>query len=209
MKSFSTDIQAASQFDWENLSEPSPVADLAIQQALGALDGAEESIFHSRMRVLRAARKIKTWERCIDPEYGVPFTSMENWIKSTWPKSYRYAKDAWETEEALSELPMEKLAEVSGANLKVLKEVSTSVRKKPAVLKAAREMTADAFKGYLSQQHQQHIEPVRLMPKTDAAEFESSLNRVILAHECTRAEALVVVSKLINENYPMSERKAG
>ena len=206
MKIFSPDVEAVRDFDWEHISGPLHVADLAIKQALGALDGSEEYIFHSRMRVLRAARKLRTWERCMDPEVDRPFASMEVWIKRTWPKSYRYAKDAWETEEALDAVPMDDLKAISGANLKVLADegLSSGLRSKPEVLEAAKNLTKEGFVGYLNQTHQQHIEPIRVMPKVASDRFEASFARLMERHECNRAEGFEVLADLIDENYPIS-----
>ena len=206
MKIFSPDVEAVRDFDWEHISGPLHVADLAIKQALGALDGSEEYIFHSRMRVLRAARKLRTWERCMDPEVDRPFASMEVWIKRTWPKSYRYAKDAWETEAALDAVPMDDLKAISGANLKVLADegLSSGLRSKPEVLEAAKNLTKEGFVGYLNQTHQQHIEPIRVMPKAASDRFEASFARLMERHECNRAEGFEVLADLIDENYPIS-----
>ena len=203
---FSDQLSLATAFDWDILTKPSPEADLAVLQALSAMDGAEELIFHSRMRVLRAARKLRTWERCMDPEVDRPFASMEVWIKRTWPKSYRYAKDAWETEAALDAVPMDDLKAISGANLKVLADegLSSGLRSKPEVLEAAKNLTKEGFVGYLNQTHQQHIEPIRVMPKVASDRFEVSFARLMERHECNRAEGFEVLADLIDENYPIS-----
>ena len=202
MKIFSDEIDLVGDFDWEGLTSQSlEVASLAVKQAMRAMDGAEESVFHNRMRVLRVARQLELWKLDIDLEVDQPFATMKRWIQSLWPKSYRYCVEAWETEEELKELPMEDLAEITGANLKVLKEVSSGVRAKKSVLKAAREMTQDQFKAHLSSKEGQHIEPVRVMPKVDAEKFEHAVEMVMAVEECNRAEALAKIAELIEQEY--------
>jgi hypothetical protein len=85
--------------------------------------------------------------------------------------------------------------------LKVLRDVSTNVRKKSAVLKAAREMTVDAFKGYLTQKHDQHLEPVTILPKVDSQRFDNALEMVMAVEKCNRAEALIKVAELVEQEY--------
>ena len=139
MKTFSNGVEAVGAVDWEGMTkQPIEYAALAVRQALSALEGSEETVFHNRMRVLRVARHLELWKLDMDPEVDQPFVSMKRWIQTLWPKSYRYCVDAWETEEALDDLPMAELTEVTGANLKVLRQVSSGVRGKGAVLKAAR-----------------------------------------------------------------------
>jgi hypothetical protein len=202
VKIFSTDIDLVGAFDWEGLTSQSlEIASLAVKQAMRALDGAEESVFHNRMRVLRVARELELWKLDMDPEVDQPFATMKRWIQSLWPKSYRYCVDAWETEEELKEIPMPDLAEITGANLKVLKEVSSGVRAKKAVLKAAREMTSEQFKEHLSSKYDQHIEPIRVMPKVGAVKFEEAVEMVEAVEECDRAQALEKIAELIIQEY--------
>jgi hypothetical protein len=153
------------------------------------------------MRVLRVARQLELWKLDLDPEVDQPFATMKRWIQSLWPKSYRYCVDAWETEEELKEIPMPDLAEITGANLKVLKEVSSGVRAKKAVLKAAREMTSEQFKEHLSSKYDQHIEPIRVMPKVGAVKFEEAVEMVEAVEECDRAQALEKIAELIIQEY--------
>lgn len=201
-KYFQECVEAVGAFDFDGLrSQPVEYAKLAVRQALDALEGAEESVFHSRMRVLRVARQLELWKLDLDPEVDQPFATMKRWIQSLWPKSYRYCVDAWETEEELKEIPMPDLAEITGANLKVLKEVSSGVRAKKAVLKAAREMTSEQFKEHLSSKYDQHIEPIRVMPKVGAVKFEEAVEMVEAVEECDRAQALEKIAELIIQEY--------
>ena len=184
-------------------SRPIEEAALAVKQALSRLEGAEERIFHARMRVLRAARELKLWTLDLDPELGVPFVRMERWIRALWPQSFRYAKDALETEEALASVPMETLTQITGANLKVLADegLSSNLRSNPAVLEAAKDRTKESFVEYLNGQHGQHIEPIRLMPKVDTARFDAALEMVMVVEDCNRGEALVAIAGLVEQEY--------
>ena len=200
MKTFSDDIEAVSSIDWEGMdSQPLAYAALAVKQAMQAMDGAEESVFHNRMRVLRVARKLELWKLDLDPDVDRPFVDPRRWVKHLWPKSYRYCAEAWDTEEDLGELPMNVLQDITGANLKVLRQVSSNVRGK--VLKAAKEMTKDQFAEHLTKDYHQHIEPVRVMPKADAEEFEKAVEMVMEVEECNRAEALKKIADLIVSEY--------
>lgn len=206
-KTFSDSIEAVGRVDWEGMtSQPIEYAQLAVKQALARLNGAEESIFHHRMRVLRVARQMELFKLDRDPEVGQPFATMKRWIQVLWPESYRYCKDAWETEAALAAVPMETLAGITGANLKVLADegLSTGLVTNVDVLKAATERTKDAFVEYLNSQHGQHIEPVRLMPRVDAGEFERAVEMVMFVEECNRAEALCKIASLIIAEYAVA-----
>ena len=199
---FTEGSEALGAFDIEGLKErPIQEAALAVKQILGVLEGSEERVFHCRMRVLRVARQLELWKLDTDPDVGEKFVTMKRWIQALWPKSYRYAVDAWETEEALADLPMKDLTEITGANLRVLRQVSSGVRSKKAVLKAAKGMTKEQFETELTNNYGQHIEPVRVMPKVDAAEFERALLMVEAVEECNRAEALKKIATLIIQEY--------
>ena len=202
MKTFSDDIEAVGTIDWEGMdSQPLEYVALAVKQAMEAMDGAEESVFHNRMQVLRVARKLELWKLDLDPDVGQPFVTMKRWIQALWPKSYRYAVDAWETEEALDDLPMDELTAVTGANLKVLRQVGSGVRAKKAVLKAAREMTKDQFEAHLTEKYGQHLEPVRIMPKAGSDKFDLAIEMVEAVEECNRAEAMEKIADLIISEY--------
>jgi hypothetical protein len=202
MKNFSPEVEAVGAFDWEGLtSQPIAYAQLAVRQALDALEGSEENIFHSRMRVLRVARQLELWKLDLDPEFGVPFTDEKRWIHALWPKSYRYCSDAAEMEEELKEVPMDDLAEITGANLKVLKETSGNVRNKKSVLDAAKGMTQENLKAHLTSNYDQHFEPIRLMPKVGAVKFEEAVGMVEAVEECDRAAALEKIADFIIAEY--------
>jgi hypothetical protein len=203
MKTFSDDIEAVGAIDWEGMdTQPLEYVALAVKQAMQAMDGAEESVFHNRMRVLRVARKLETWKLDLDPDVDRPFVDPKRWVKHLWPKSYRYCAEAWETEEELGEFPMNVLQDITGANLKVLRQVSSGVRGK--VLNAAREMTKDQFEAHLSEKYDQHIEPIQVMPKVSAVKFEEAVTMVETVEECNRAEALEKIAELIICEYAVA-----
>ena len=202
MKTFSETLDSITAFDWEGMAkQPIEYAALAVRQALSALEGSEETVFHNRMRVLRVARHLELWKLDLDPEVDQPFVSMKRWIQTLWPKSYRYCVDAWETEEALDDLPMAELTEVTGANLKVLRQVSSGVRSKGAVLKAAREMTKDRFEAVLTKDYGQHFEKVVLMPPVGVDEWEAVVGMVMLAEDCSRPKAMEKIIDLVKSEY--------
>ena len=97
---------------------------------------------------------------------------------------------------------MNVLQDITGANLKVLRQVSSGVRGK--VLQAAREMTKDQFEAHLSEKYDQHIEPIRVMPKVSAVKFEEAVTMVETVEECNRAEALEKIAELIICEYAVA-----
>jgi hypothetical protein len=198
MKNIFSDLDAALSFDYDQLSEYDPeIALLAVHQAVRALRGAEERVLHTRMRIIRAVRLLGLWKLDRDEEVGQPFASLDRWVKVTWGEGFRYAKEAWQTEEALADVPMEALAQITGANLKVLadKGLSSNLRTAPDVIEAAKCRTKDNFLEYLNNQHHQHIPKPTLMPKEDIDEFEAAIEMARVCEHCTsRAEAIKAVS---------------
>ena len=200
MEAFSNEVEAVGAVDWEGMTkQPIEYAAHAVRQALSALEGSEETVFHNRMRVLRVARHLELWKLDLDPEVDQHFVSMKRWIQTLWPKSYRYCVDAWETEEALDDLPMAELTEVTGANLKLLRQVSSGVRGK--VLKAAREMTKDRFEAVLTKDYGQHFEKVVLMPPVGVDEWDAVVEMVMLAEGCSRPKAMEKIIDLVKSEY--------
>jgi hypothetical protein len=96
---------------------------------------------------------------------------------------------------------MAELTEVTGANLKVLRQVSSGVRGKGAVLKAAREMTKDRFEAVLTKDYGQHFEKVVLMPPVGVDEWEAVVEMVMLAEDCSRPKAMEKIIDLVKSEY--------
>lgn len=186
------EFDRAVAFDWEGLSElPVWEARLAAAQALRSLEGIEETVFHLRMRIFRVVRRLELWRDEIDPEVGQPFASMRRWIMVLFPRAWRYAKDAWEAEEANDAVPISDLTAMSAANVKVLAQVSSNLRTMPDVIQAAKTLTKDGFLEVLNRDHHQHLEPVTVIPKADSQRFEEALRFSIWRGASNRAEAVL------------------
>ena len=93
----------------------------------------------------------------------------------------RYAQEALQVsrQRLHTDVPLEKAANISRANLRVLEGASESVRRRPDVQEAAQQMTEKQFAAKLSRDHGQHIEPRRTLkfsyPEGDAEQIEKAL----------------------------------
>jgi DNA integrity scanning protein DisA with diadenylate cyclase activity len=65
-------------------------------------------------------------------------------------------------------------------------------------------MTKDQFEAHLSEKYDQHIEPIRVMPKVSAVKFEEAVTMVETVEECNRAEALEKIAELIICEYAVA-----
>jgi hypothetical protein len=205
VKTFPDGICACAGIDWEALpSQPIEVVRLAVDTGMRDLDGAEETIFHLRIRILRAARKVRLWEQYVDPDTGQPFTDPKRWIQVRWPRSWRYCKDAMDTEEPLKDLPIETITQITGANLKVLAHegLSSNLRTMPAVLEAAKKKTKDGLIDYLNQNHQQHIGKVTVTERGASAKMDEAIMIAKVIYDCkTDGEAQeAIAAEFVDEH---------
>jgi hypothetical protein len=201
--------EALGSVDWAGLTrKPKEEAEEAINAILGQWEGVEDRIYTARMRLFREIRerKLEPWLRRTDPDVGEPFQSCDRWLKSAFPRQWGYCHDAMRTEEPLSDVPMEVIAEISVANLKVLadKGLSSNLRKNKSVLKAAKEKTKEGFIEFLNTKHDQHIEPTKMMPKVGVDKFEEAVAMVEAVEECDRAAALEKIAELIIGEYAVA-----
>ena len=141
------------------LSDPPDSAAAALKAILKSLEGAEDSIFQTRMVALRIISERELWRLDTDPEYGVPFKSMHRWIQCTFPRT-RYALEANSTQQALVGVKIEDLAEMKRCTAVLLadKGVSDSCRRDPAIIEAAKTASESEFREKLNKTHGQHLE---------------------------------------------------
>lgn len=201
--------------DWDAIKDsPLESAASALKSILGHLEGAEERIFAVRGRALVLVQERETWKLDNDPEVDRPFTSMDRWLKVTFPKSWRYCYDALWTAEELKELPFSEVSTIRRCNLKQLERISSGVRALPEVRQAAQTKTKSEFVAFVNEKFpEQHLEPDQpvIMPKGDADEFEAAIEMAMVCEECrTRAEAIKAIAvNYIQEHAAVYEHRKG
>jgi len=165
----------------------------ALRSILSSLDAVEEQveswrdrIYNRRMCCLRIYRTRNLWRLDIDPTSDRPFTSMDSWLEAMFPGgTSRYAKEAAETEKALSDVPIKILAETPRCNARTLasKYISDDCRKDPAVHKAMVESSEKGFRQMLNTTHGQALEAPETLkftyPHGDAEQVRKYLAWVI------------------------------
>jgi|HubBroStandDraft_1064217.scaffolds.fasta_scaffold274206_2 hypothetical protein len=207
MKNIFAEIEAACAYEWSELpNQPVEAAVLALQSAALALDGLPDTLFHTMLQIVRASRRMEAWKHFIDPDVDLPFVDGRKWFKGLFPRSQSYALKAWDREETLKAVPMESLKGTTQAVIDVLADdrLSSNLRTNPDVLKAAQNLSKDGFISYLNQTHQQHIEPVRVMPKVDAAQFDLAVAMVMAVDDLTRSEALLKIASMVIAEYAVA-----
>jgi hypothetical protein len=199
--------------DWTAIKLlPDNQAAEALRSILLNLEGAEECIFARRGLALLMFEERELYKEFVDPEYGVPFASMDRWLKISLPKSWRYCTDAKNTILAVrAEIQPKDLFDIKRCNLEQLKKVSSSVRILPEVVQAAKVLPEKEFISELNEKYDQHLErhvPLVMAPAEVCATFEQAVDRVIIFYGCTRAEALEYIGHDILEKYPIEQEKS-
>jgi hypothetical protein len=136
-------------------------------QSLRAMPDAEAAaIFDGRMRelerqykrsfverglILLEVEQRELWKHLIDSETKEAFASMERWIVNAATHSRSDCFAALRAVKDLRDVPTEELLNMPRCNVGLLQSLSTAVRKKPEVIKAAQEMTAKEFTATIEQ----------------------------------------------------------
>jgi hypothetical protein len=152
-----------------------PVVDIlrTVEAADERIESLTRQVYAIRMAVLKIAWEKKVWEQFEDEEVGQPFRSGDRWLKVTFPKSWRYCREALATANKLPDVPMEKLVDTPRCNILTLTQVSSSVRSLPDVLHAAHTLSGDQFVSILTTEHGQALErPVTLKLTYPAGDME-------------------------------------
>ena len=181
MKTFTPDPGTA---DLSRLTSASiEEADAAISAILNACEVSQRNIFATLAVTLRIANDREIFKLHVD-QYGNPFQSMEMWIKAMYPETYRYARDAFSAAVAMPEVPIEDIAAMKRCNAVLLAspEVSSAVRRDPAVIEAAKTSTEKEFREHLNSKHNQHLErPWTLKitgPESGGKKIEEALDEI-------------------------------
>jgi hypothetical protein len=175
-------------FDAIRAMEPKQ-ASRTVVDILRTMEAADESIesltrqvYALRGAAMLIAEKKRIWEFFIDEEVGKPFRSLDRWNKVTFPKSWRYNREALATITKLPDVQIDQLASMPRCNMLTLTQTSTSVRALPEVIEAAQTLSEDEFADKLTKEHGQHLESrVTLKftyPQGDAETVKQALRMV-------------------------------
>lgn len=170
---------------------PDSEAAVLIANHLLAWDTAQRVAYAQvGLMVLEVERRL-LW-RHYATEDGLPCTSFNHFLRVCCPFAYATAYAAKRDCEALPDVDAADLAQVAQSNFVTLKQLSTAVRRDPAVLEAARRPGLDK---YIAEKHPgQHIEPrgsLRFAPTANQREdIEQALKHAKHGEDISATEAL-------------------
>ncbi len=170
--------------DWLMLRCQSPeVCAESIQSILKTLENNERWVYAIRGEALRLFDERELFRLFTDPSTHQSCSGTYRWLQIYCPDSARYSQEALVSRQRLhSDVSLEKAANISRANLKVLEGTSESVRRLPEVQDAAANLTEKQFASELSVKYNQHLEAKRTLKFTfdsgDAEQVEKALDIV-------------------------------
>ena len=185
--------------DWQSIRamEPAPAAE-RLGCILRSLDGNEKRVFAWRGMCALLIEERELWREFIDEEVDMPFASFDKFLKSNFPNSHSYIRDALRAVKELKDLSFADLLMIRRSNLEQLKKVSSNVRLLPEVVKAAKEMPEKQFVSKMNESFGQALDvkqPIAMAPADDCEEFETALALAVVVEGCsTRGEAIKCVS---------------
>ena len=104
------------------------------------------------------------WQELVNPETGNFFQSFGSWLMDAAQVAHSSAYKAMKVLKELSDVPVEDLQEMSRANVIIVSQLSTKVRRDPKVIAAAKTQTEAAFHQILETDYpEQHIESTARM----------------------------------------------
>jgi hypothetical protein len=119
----------------------------------------------------------KLWGFMFD-DTGARFKSFESWVCARAPYSRSYALEAKSKMKILKEsgTPMDKLTDVTRANIQLLAQLPPALQRDEEVLKDAKLLTEEAFRDKIVREHSEaHIEPKKKM----VFDFEATAREVV------------------------------
>lgn len=152
--------------------------------------------------------------QCVDnPETGMPCQSQNEWISAFCPFSRSTWFDAKKRWKELADIPAADRVQMPRSNVLVMQSLSTAVRKDPAVIQAAKNMSADAFRQKIETEHpEQCIEtqkPMHLKPeKSQAKVIDAAVDRAIQLGAHSREEAFEMMAVEFLSSHPEEEEGA-
>jgi hypothetical protein len=176
-------LSSARDPDWLALSLlPAPQCAEVLCGILVALDCVEEKVFARRGQALMIFEERQLYREFIDPEYGIPYVSLDRFLKDTLPQSWGYCRDALRARKECKEIPYDDFVKIKRCNIEQLKKVSSGVRALSAVVEAAQTLPEKAFVAEMNKKHDQHLDHPKTFkwtyPAPDAAQIETFLQWV-------------------------------
>jgi hypothetical protein len=190
---------------------PEEGAATTLQTILKSLDPLEKQLFAMRGMAMLLIEERQLFRWIIDEEVGDYYQSFDRFIKTEFPNSWGYCRDALRAVKELKDVPFEDLLQIKRCNLEQLKRVSSNVRLLPEVVKAAKVLPEKAFVQKLNAEHDQHLDvkqPVIMATPDECEEFETAIAMAIAVEGCAnRAEAIRCISvNYIQEHAVEAER---
>jgi hypothetical protein len=177
------------------LALPDPEAAELISTLVKRWDEEEQTRYATLGLMVLAVHKRMLWQHVLDPEDGFPCRSLARWIRLCAPKGYSTCYAAMRDCEELSDVPAVDLAQIPQSNFATMKQLSTAVRRDPAVLKAAKGKTEGLVahvKKTHPDQHLSHTAPFRLTPTDEQrAEIEEAVELAIQCGDATSKEEAI------------------
>lgn len=182
-------------------SMPDAEAATVLDGRLRELERQYKRSFVERGLILLEVEQRELWKHILDAETQQPYESLDRWICGAATHSRSDCFAALKAVKELRDVPTEKLLDMSRRNVGILQSLSSAVRKKPEVIKAAQEMTAKEFISTIQEHYpDQHTEQKAVMHLAPTTSQRSPIDHAIeiameIEEDCnTREDALEAVA---------------
>jgi hypothetical protein len=143
---------------------------------------------------------------------GLPCRSFARWVRYAAPRGYSVVYAALRDCEELADVPAADLAQIPASNFHTLKQLSSRVRRTPAVLEAAKTQRAEEFVGTIRRdfpnQHIEHKRALRFNPDESAAErIEEALDLAMEHGAANRNDALELLAAMALQAWQEESRE--
>lgn len=165
------------------------------------LDKAQKRTFVEFGLIMIEMEDRELYRLLLDSE-GKAFPSLGRWISAAAPTSRSNAYAALNAMRAINEeVSSADLQEMPRVNINTVKKLSTSVRKDPKVIEAAKQMGEQEFKEHINKEHpEQHIEkdaPMRFKPaQGDRETIDEALAVSMWAYDLESREDAILAMAL-------------
>lgn len=177
------------------------------------LERAYKRGFIERGLLLLEVEQRELWKLVEDVETGQSYSSLDRYIvgEATHSRSDCFA--ALKAVKELRDIPTDQLLDTPRCNVAVLQSLSSSIRKRPEVVKAAQTKSAKEFVKHIEERWpEQHIEARRTIhiasDKSEADDIEQAIAIAMVVEGCkSRSEALRAIAiSYVQDNLVQYER---
>ena len=168
--------------------------------------------YSERVIIIREFERRHLWRSLIDPDSGMPFTSLTAWLScSDFLGCRRVNFDAHRDVKFVQDVPAEKLIDVPKGNIRILGQLSPAVRTDQKVLEAAKSLPKKQFLDKLEKDHpNQHFEGTvdfRFSPGRAGAKSVEEAITWAIEHDIagSRDEALVRMAETALHEWELDE----